>query len=324
MKKSVLIPFKIPLSGFDQLTSDFELLVPEESIPFNEVIYKYLKGCDVLVSVFNQKITSDVIDSAPNLKLIANYGVGYDNVDVEYATKKGVVVTNTPDPVTEPTAELAFSLMSAAARNIPALNNGIVDGTIMNWGVMDNLSSTLLDKTLGIIGMGAIGKAVARRAKASGMNIIYYNRNRLSEEIEREYGAGYSDFETLLRESDYVSLHVPHTQQTHRMIGKDALNMMKPSATLINTARGKVVDEKALIEALKSNKIAMAALDVFYNEPHVSDDLKKLRNVVMTPHVGTATHDGREDMTRFVAMVIKAFFSGSSNIPVVNPEVFKK
>jgi glyoxylate reductase len=319
----LLIPMLIPRKGFEDVLPDFEVIYPVDK-PFSEQeILERIKDCNVLVSIFGQRVNNSWIDAAPELKLIANYGAGFDNIDVAYATSKGIVVTNCPDPVTEPTAELAFGLMISLARGIAGLNNRLKNNRDVVWGVMNNLTNTLVGKQLGIVGMGAIGRALARRAKASGMSIVYNNRNRVSEEIEKELGAQWVSMEKLLKESDVVSLNVPLTSQTKQMIGANELKMMKTSALLINTARGAVVDQSALIDALQNGIIAAAGLDVFENEPSIPDELLALSNVVLTPHTGSATIEARAEMSRVVAGNIRQFVDGIIPVNIVNKEVLK-
>jgi len=321
MSRKVLFQFKLPMDGFDELPSDYELFVPiEDTFPCDEFL-KHLSTADVLVSVFGQKVTKEMMLQAPNLKLIANYGVGYDNIDIACATKLGILVTNTPNPVTEPTAELAMGLMLAVARNIAGFNHNLRVGKVPRWTVLNNLTTTLYGKTLGIIGMGAIGRALARRALSFGMNIIYHNRRRLDEMVEQRYSASYTDFETLLRNADVVSLNVPGSAETHHLIGASEFKIMKPNAILINTARGVVIDEQVLIKALNNKEIAGAGLDVFENEPSIPEELLKMSNVVVTPHVGSATHETRAEMSSLVASIITRFYSGEKSIPIVNIDV---
>lgn len=261
---------------------------------------------EVLVSTFDYKVTKQMIDAMPKLKLIANFGAGYNNIDLEACKSRGIRVTNTPQPVIEPTAELAFALMIDIARRVSEFDRKVRAGQAV-FGVMNNLSHSLYGKTLGILGMGRIGQALARRAKASGMKIIYYNRHRLSDEIEQTYDATYVDFQMLLQDSDFLSLNLPYTPEVHHIIGKPELGMMKRSAYLINTARGAHVDEAALVEALKSGIIAGAALDVYEFEPKISEELLKLPNVVLSPHTGTGTWEGRIAMCENVCDNIIAF-----------------
>jgi len=270
-------------------------------------LYAPLPEADILVSTFDKPVTRDMILSAPDLRLIANFGAGFNNIDLDTCREKGIRVTNTPQPVIEPTAELAFALMTDVARRVSEFDRAIRNGTGEPMAVMNNLSHSLYYKTLGIIGMGRIGQALARRAVAAGMNIIYHNRHRLPEEIEKRYNATYVDFQTILQDSDYLSLNLPYTPDVHHLIGKQELGMMKRTAYLINTARGAHVDEEALIHALQNGIIAGAAMDVYEHEPHISDELLHLDNVVLSPHTGTGTWEGRIAMCENVADNILAF-----------------
>ncbi|MCW3807812.1 NAD(P)-dependent oxidoreductase [Plebeiibacterium marinum] len=318
MKKKILVTYKIPPCGFDELDKSFEVIFPEEESLSKEELSMHLKDTVAIVSVFGHKLSNDIIDQAPNLKLIANFGVGYDNIDIPYVTKKGITVTNTPDPVTEPTAELAMGLMVAVSRQIGYLNNQLRKPGGVVTGVMKNLSTTLSGKTLGIIGMGAIGQALARRALAFGMKIVYHNRKQLSAETESKYMATKVNMETLLRESDIVSLNCPLTPETKHLIGAEAFEKMKDSAILINTARGPVVNQNALIKAIQNKLIAGAGLDVYENEPHIPQELLEMDQVVLTPHTGTATLETREAMSRLVSKIIRNFFDGTLTGYIVN------
>ena len=284
---------ELPHEGFRRLAGHTLYAKPEEA--------------EVLVSTFDYKVSRQMIDAMPHLRLIANFGAGYNNIDLEACKARGIRVTNTPQPVIEPTAELAFALMINIARRVSEFDRAIRSGTGQPMAVMNNLSHSLYGKTLGIIGMGRIGQALARRAVASGMQIIYHNRHRLSDEIEQKYHATYVDFQTLLQDSDFVSLNLPYTPEVHHLIGKPELGMMKRTAYLINTARGAHVDEQALVEALKSGIIAGAALDVYEHEPTISSELLTLPNVVLSPHTGTGTWEGRIAMCENVCDNILAF-----------------
>ena len=248
-----------------------------------------------------------MIASAPDLKLIANFGAGFNNIDLDACRRLGIRVTNTPQPVIEPTAELAFALMIDIARRVSEFDRTLRNGTCQPMAVMNNLSHSLYGKTLGIIGLGRIGQSLARRAVASGMQIIYHNRHRLPEAIEQKYEARYVDFQTLLQDSDFVSLNLPYTPEVHHLIGKQELGMMKRTAYLINTARGAHVDEQALVEALQSGIIAGAALDVYEREPQITPELLTMPNVVLSPHTGTGTWEGRIAMCENVADNILAY-----------------
>ena len=284
---------ELPHEGFRRLAGHTLYAKPEEA--------------EVLVSTFDYKVSRQMIDAMPHLRLIANFGAGYNNIDLEACKARGIRVTNTPQPVIEPTAELAFALMINIARRVSEFDRAIRSGTGQSMAVMNNLSHSLYGKTLGIIGMGRIGQALARRAVASGMQIIYHNRHRLSDEIEQKYHATYVDFQTVLQDSDFVSLNLPYTPEVHHLIGKPELGMMKRTAYLINTARGAHVDEQALVEALKSGIIAGAALDVYEHEPMISSELLTLPNVVLSPHTGTGTWEGRIAMCENVCDNILAF-----------------
>jgi len=282
-------------------------------------LIELVSGFDALVSTFQFKVDKEVLDAAKgSIKIIANYGVGYNNVDVEYATQCGIVVTNTPDPVIEPTAEQAFALMLAAARRIAECDRKMRIPNGLKWGVMENLGQLLYGKTLGIIGMGRIGQALARRALACGMTIVYYNRNRLSSELENRYQAHRLELELLLKTSDVVSIHTPLTDETHHLIDSSRLKLMKPSAILINTARGPVIDEAALIRALQQGVIASAGLDVYEFEPDISPELFSLDNVVLAPHNGTGTLEARNEMSRFVSQNIIRYFARETEFSKVN------
>ena len=275
-------------------------------------LYAPMEDAEVLVSTFDYRVDKAMIEAMPNLKLIANFGAGYNNIDLETCKARGIRVTNTPHPVIEPTAELAFALMIDVARRVSEFDRTVRAGKA-EFGVMRNLSHSLYGKTLGILGMGRIGQALARRAKASGMRIIYYNRHRLSDEIEQKHDATYVDFQTLLQDSDFLSLNLPYTPEVHHIIGKPELGMMKRSAYLINTARGAHVDEAALVEALKSGIIAGAAMDVYEHEPAVSSELLSFPNVVLSPHTGTGTWEGRIAMCENVCDNIIAFANNDFN-----------
>jgi len=317
-KKTVLITYNLFRKGFEKLAAEFDLIFPAENVFSKEELFSYIKDCDALLSMFNLQVDKELIDAGKNLKIIANYGVGYNNVDVRYASQKGIVVTNTPDPVVEPTAELAFALMTAVARRIPECDRKLRQKDAIKWGPLENLGTGLYGKTLGIIGMGRIGQAVARRALAFGMKVFYHNRNRLGVEIEQRYEATYLSLDDLLTSSDYISLNMPLTDDTYHLIGENELNRMKKGAILINTARGAVVDEKALVRSLQSGHLGGAGLDVYEHEPIITSQLLTMDNVVLSPHNGTATIDGRNAMSRYAAENIIRFFRGETPLSRVN------
>ena len=276
-------------------------------------LYVPLEEAEVLVSTFDKPVTREMIMSAPHLQLVTNFGVGYNNIDLDACRERGIRVTNTPQPVIEPTAELAFALMHDVARRTAEFDRKLRQGNAEPFGVMNNLSHSLYGKTLGIIGMGRIGQALARRAAASGMRIIYHNRRPLGDEAMRQLGyeAKYVTKEVLLQEADFVSLNLPYTPEVKHIIDGEALRMMKPTAYLINTARGAHVDEEALVKALKAGEIAGAAMDVYEYEPKIHPELLTLDNVVLSPHTGTGTWEGRIAMCENVCDNILAWEEGN-------------
>ena len=315
----ILVSTRLSDDGFSELMARHEVVFPEKEFFSKVEVINIISGFDAFISTFQFKMDKDVIDAGKNsIKIIANYGVGYNNVDVAYATQCGIVVTNTPDPVVEPTAELALALMLDAARRIAECDRKMRVPGGLKWGVMHNLGQSLYGKTLGIVGMGRIGQSLARRALACGMKIVYNNRNRLSDELESLYHAQRMELTELLQSSDVISLHTPLTDETHHLINRDRLQLMKPTAILINTARGPVVDEAALVVALQQGTIAAAGSDVFENEPAITPELFHLDNVVLAPHNGTGTVDARKEMSRFVSQNIIRYFDGQTNISRVN------
>lgn len=306
----IVFTTRLPQSGF-QLAED-TLIIPETPYFSQEDLAARIADADVLVSTYDYPVPKDVLAEGKKLKLVANFGVGFNNIDIDWCKGHGILVTNTPQPVIEPTAEHCFALMHAIAHRTAELDRKLrmPDYGGIRFGVMNNLGVSLYGKTLGIIGMGRIGQAVARRARACGMKIVYHNRHRLPAEKEMPYEATYVDMEQLLRESDYVSLNLPYTPEVHHLIDAEALSKMKPNALIINTARGAHIDEKALVEALQNGTIAGAALDVYEHEPKISEELLRMDNVVLSPHIGTGTIDGRLDMCRCVEDNIRAFAQG--------------
>ena len=287
-------------------------------------LYAPLEEAEVLVSTFDKPVTREMIMSAPKLKLVTNFGVGFNNIDLEACRERGIRVTNTPQPVIEPTAELAFALMHDVARRTAEFDRKLREGKAEPFGVMNNLSHSLYGKTLGIIGMGRIGQALARRALASGMTVIYHNRRPLGDEAMRRLGEWalvsrnqvpgaitYVSQEELLQTADYVSLNLPYTPEVKHLIGEKELQMMKPTAYLINTARGAHVNEEALVQALKRGEIAGAAMDVYEHEPQIHPELLQLDNVVLSPHTGTGTWEGRIAMCENICDNILAWEKGN-------------
>jgi glyoxylate reductase len=280
-----------------------------------------VKDIEVLVPNGPDQIDAEVLEAAPKLKLIANFGVGYNNIDVETATRLGIPVTNTPGVLAEATADIAWGLLMSVARRISEGERMIRANGWKGWGPLQLLGSDVTGATLGLIGLGSIGKAMIPRAKGFSMKIIYWNRTRLDPADEVKWGIEYVDKNTLLSTADFVSLHVALCPETRHLISEAELGLMKSSAFLINTTRGPVVDEKALVRALESNAIAGAGLDVFENEPSVEPGLMNLENVSMAPHLGSATVGTRIKMGMLVVDNCEACFTGKPFPNIVNPEV---
>lgn len=293
----LLITSNIPEDIYNELNKNFDITYHNSNIPLTrkEIIEK-IKGKDALLCPLSDKIDKDVIDASDNLKIIANYGAGFDNIDINYAREKGIVVTNAPAPASAiSTAELTFGLMLASARRIVSGDKVTREGKFYGWRPTFYLGSELKDKTLGIIGLGNIGKNLAKRAKAFEMNVIYYSRTR-KEDFEKEFVLKYMEKDDVIKNSDFLSLHTAFVPELRHMISKKELEMMKKSAILINASRGPIVDEDALADALIENKIAGAALDVYEKEPKVNEKLLALDNVILAPHLGNATFEARLEM----------------------------
>ena len=307
----ILVTYDMFREGFTELESKYDVTFPEGRDFTYEEVYAMIQEYDVLCSMFDFPVNKELIDHAPNLKLIANYAVGYNNIDVAYALQKGLTVANTPDPVTAPTANLALGLMIDAARRVTECDRKLRTlRKAMKVGVLENLGVNITGKVLGIIGMGRIGKALAKRANACGMEVIYHNRRQLYIEEETRLNVTYVSKEELLERADFVSLNAPYTPETYHIIGAEELKRMKNSAILINTARGPLVDEAALVEALKSGEIRGAGLDVFEDGDYPMEELLEMDNVVLTPHIGTQTTETRILMARTVCNNVIGFLEG--------------
>lgn len=307
----ILVTYDMFREGFTELESKYEVTFPDgRDFTYDEVL-AMIPEYDVLCSMFDFPVNKELIDQAPKLKLIANYAVGYNNIDVAYALEKGLTVANTPDPVTAPTANIALGLMLDTARRITECDRKLRTlGKEMKVGVLENLGVNITGKTLGIIGMGRIGKALAKRANACGMEVIYHNRRQLYIEEETKLNVTYASLEELLAKSDFVSLNAPYSPETYHIIGEAELKQMKPSAILINTARGPLVDEYALVKALQEGTIHAAGLDVFEFGDYPLPELLEMDNVVMTPHIGTQTMETRIIMARTVCNNVIGFLEG--------------
>lgn len=312
----ILVAFDTLDEGFERLSSAHELIRPPKGRDFTqEELRELIRDVDVLCSVFDIPVQANLLACGAKLRLVANYAVGYNNIDIAYCRKEGIAVTNTPRSVVAPTAELAMALMLSCSRRTRELDAELRQKQgRANLGRLGMLASDLYGKTLGVVGYGNIGAAVAERCRAFGMKVLYYKRHRLSPEEEFSRGIEYAPLEDLLRRADVVSLHTPYSPQAHHQIDAAALALMKPSAILINTARGAIVDEDALIQALQSGRIAMAGLDVFEDADIPRAKLLSLANVVLTPHVGTQTYDARVAMTHELVDNVLGYLSGSPHI----------
>lgn len=287
-----------------------------EPVP-REMLVREAQKATALLTMLSDKVDEELLESAPNLKVVANLAVGYDNIDVKAASERGVTVCNTPDVLTETTADLTFALMLATARRITESQEFVKEGRWQSWSPFLLAGADVHHKTIGIVGMGKIGLAVARRAKGFGMEILYHNRNRHME-AEREIGAAYRSFEQLLEQSDYVVCLTPLTDATRHLFNYDAFRHMKKSAFFINVGRGQVVDEEALIAALHHNEIAGAGLDVFYEEPIGSDHpLLRFPQVVAIPHIGSASVETRTTMIKLCRDNIVAVLQGNKAKTIV-------
>jgi Lactate dehydrogenase and related dehydrogenases len=288
---------------------------PSGSARTEEELVALMDGADALLSVLADPLTEPVFDACPGLKMVAQYAVGIDNIDLEAAEAHDVVVTHTPDVLTDATADMAWALLLAAARNVPAADQYVRDGQFERWETTLLLGTELAGKTMGIVGLGRIGAAVARRALGFGMDVVYHNRERANPTVERQAGAEYVELDELLATSDVVSLHCPLNEDSRHLIDAAALERMKAHALLVNTARGAVVDEAALVEALEGGEIAGAALDVFEEEPKVHPGLLNRDRVVLAPHLGSATTETRRKMAQMCVDSIRARFDGADDIP---------
>ena len=304
--------------------ADVEIYEGENDPIPRELLMEKIKEVDGLLPMLTDRIDGELMDQGKNLKVVSNYAVGYNNIIVPEATERGVIVTNTPGVLNDSTADCAFMLMMAISRRLVEVDKWVRNGNwVKAWGPKMLLGSDITGKTLGIVGLGRIGQEMVPRAKGFKMNVIYHNRTP-SPEKEKNLDVEYREFDDLLKEADFVSLHVPLNDRTRHLIGERELKLMKPSAHLINTARGPVVDEKALIKALKEKWIAGAGLDVFYNEPTEHDNpLLELENVIVAPHIGSATTDTRLAMAMKAATNLVAALKGEKPPDIVNPEVLE-
>jgi glyoxylate reductase len=309
----IVVTGKIPEVALEKLKKSHEVISWGEETPISrDELLKRVSGANVIVSLLTEKIDEEVLTSAGNdLKAVCNVAVGYNNIDVAACKNKNVLVTNTPGVLTDATADIAMALILMTTRRLSEGERVIRNQDPWAWGMFYMLGSSIQNQTLGIVGMGQIGIATALRAKSFGMKIIYTRRNRLDEKIEKELSAQYVSLDDLLQQSDIVSLHCPYSTETHHLISDAQLSKMKKTSYLINTARGPIVNEEALANALINKTIAGAGLDVYENEPKVNDKLLKLDNVVLLPHLGSATVETRTAMATTAANNALEILSGN-------------
>ncbi len=319
----VLLTRLIPAPAIDLLRKYFELEINtlDRKLTKDELVKK-IPDKDGLLCLLVDQIDREVFKAAQKLKIVANYAAGYDNIDVAEATRRKIAVTNTPDVLTETTADLTFALLLASARKIVEADEFLRAGQFSGWSPMLFLGEDVYSKTLGIIGLGKIGRAVARRANGFNMRIIYYEPERLAEEIESEYQVIYRELDDLFAESDFIAIHTPLTDSTRHLISEREFSLMKNNAFLINAARGPIVNEQALVEALKKGRIAGCGLDVYEKEPAVTAELTKMKNAVLLPHLGSASLATRTKMGTMAAEnLIARLVKETKPLHLINQEV---
>lgn len=316
-KPKLFITRYIPEEAIKRLEEVFEVeIFPENRAITHEELKEKVKDIDALICLLTDNIDHEIIEAASNLKCISVYAVGYNNIDVETATKHGIVICNTPGVLTETTADLAWALIMSCARRIVEADCFVREGKFQGWEPMLMLGNDIFGKTLGIIGMGRIGRAVAHRALGFDMKVIYYDPQVDPESLPSDYVS--VDLTTLCQNSDFISIHTPLTPETRHLIGEKEFNLMKSTAILINTARGPIIDEQTLISALKEHKIAGAGLDVYENEPVIPEELIKLSNVILLPHIGSASYETRTKMALLAAENAIAVIEGKNPPARVN------
>jgi len=315
----VVVTRQIPESGIELLKkAGFEVVVSaKDGVLTRDELKEFVKGADAILSLLTDKIDAEILETAgPQLKIVANYAVGYDNIKIDDCKTKNIIATNTPGVLTETVAEHAIGLLFAVAQNIPQADKYTRQGMFTCWGPMLFLGTDIRNKTIGIVGLGRIGLEMVKRLKDGfGVNFIYYDLKR-NEPAEKEFGVQYVSLEDLMKNSDFVSIHVPLTPETKHMIGDKELRLMKKTAYLINTSRGAVIDEAALVKVLQERLIQGAGLDVYENEPKLTEGLVQLDNVVLLPHIASASIGTRSKMSEMAATNIVEVLSGK---PPVNP-----
>lgn len=317
----ILFSYPIPKEEIKEYEKEFELVVPEKALTYEETL-KMIPGFDAYM-ILGNKGDKALLDAADNLKVISNFGVGYDNIDWKYATEKKIAVVNTPTQVTDATAEHTVALIIDTMRGISRYDREVRKG-IWDSPLFSDKNTAVTDSILGIIGFGRIGKSVCKKAQGLGMKVIYYDKFRASEEIEKQYGVTYMELDEVVKRADCITLHVPYIPENHHLFDADRLKSMKPSAYLVNCSRGPIVDEHALADALRNHVIKGAGIDVYENEPHPIPELLDLDNVVLTPHAASCTMKARIGMLKEAVNGMAVVLRGGIPYNVVNPEVLKK
>ncbi len=324
VRPKVLVARRIFPEGLERLKEYCDVEYNDTEFAYSaEELADKLANKDGALVTGSEPITADVINNAKNLKIISNIAVGFNNFNLAAMTQASILATNTPDVLTDTTADLGFALLMAAARRVTESEIWLRAGNWKNWDMGGMLGVDIHNSTLGIIGMGRIGQGIAKRGLGFGMNVIYHNRSRLSPELEKECQATYVDKQTLLKQADHVVLVMPYTPENHHFIGANELAMMKPTATLVNLARGGIVDDAALAKALKEKVIFSAGLDVFEGEPNVHPELLKVPNIVLTPHIGSASAKTRYAMMNLAIDNLLAGLSGKRPPNLLNPGAFQ-
>jgi lactate dehydrogenase-like 2-hydroxyacid dehydrogenase len=321
MKPTVLITRPVQQAAIDEVSKHCEVRIHSIDEPMSaELLADAMREVDAVMPC-GLRVGKEAIDGASKLRVVANIGAGYDNIDVDACTRRRILVTNTPDVLTESTADLAFALMLAVARRVVEGDRFVRQQDWPHWQWNFLWGSEMNGKTLGLYGFGRIGQAMARRGRGFSMRILYHSRNRAPAKIEKELAAQWVDRETLMRESDFLSLHVPLTAETRHAVSRREFLLMKPTAFVINTARGPIMDEEALVKALQAGKLAGAGLDVYEHEPKVHPALISMKNLVLVPHIGSATAETRLHMAFLAAVNLVAALDGRRPPNLLNPEV---
>jgi glyoxylate reductase len=326
MRPPILVTRRLPQEGLDRIEARCDMMLYDGAgaMPRDQLLAE-VAGKAGAITLLTDRVDDEFLDAAGSqLKIVANYAVGFDNIDVDACTRRGVLASNTPEVLTETTADTAFALMMAAARRIAEGDRFLRSRAPWIWGPLMMLGQDLHHKTLGVVGFGRIGQAMARRARGFAMRVLYHDTYRPPAGVEQELGAEYRDLEDLLRESDFVSLHTNLTAQTYHLINAERLAIMKPTAVLVNTSRGPIIDEQALAQALHEGQIFAAGLDVFEREPVVHPDLLSCENAVLIPHLGSATEDTRLAMANLAVDNLFAALEDQRPPTLLNPDVWEQ